>query len=480
MAFWRFTLWLLVLSFSLSGGSWAEETALDRYVAKPDAHYQFSNYHTEHLGVYTAYFLKMTSQQWRSSAEVDRPIWEHEVVVVIPTVGLESSDTAVLLIDGGDNVGEPLTEVSPVVGAAAVATGTVLAVVRQVPNQPLYFTDESNRGRQEDEILAYSLDKALKAREAGDPAWAEWAVHLAMTKAAVRTMDTVQTFAASKGKPVKNFLVLGGSKRGWTTWLTAAVDARVKAIVPASIDMLNLGQQFIHHWEAYGFYAPALQDYVDFNLPCRLQTPAGQALLQVVDPYAYRDRYTMPKLILNASGDQFFLSDSWRFYYADLLSLRWLRYTPNADHKQTEDTVEAGLSWIDDILDNKSSPQMTWKLTRRGALRVQTSTTPKEVRLWQATNPNARDFRLEAIGEAWTSQKLEPRSDGTYVGRVSKPATGWTAFFVEATFESAGELEPEQTYTTGIQVIPDTLPYAGTACGGTVGTTATAPVEALE
>lgn len=452
--------WILLLT-PMSLTALAAETALDRYVSRFDPNYTYSQYHSENEGLYTAYFLTMTSQQWRSASEVDRPIWTHEVAIVIPRFGLDETDTAILLIDGGDNNDTPMDNVDPIVGAVAVA-GVIIAVVRRVPNQPLFFTDEVGNGRKEDAILAYSLDKAL---DTGDP---EWAVHLAMTKAAVRAMDTIQEFSASKGRTVKDFLVLGGSKRGWTTWLTAAVDKRVRAIVPASIDMLNLGQQFIHHWEAYGFYAPALNDYVEFDLPCRMQTTEGQALLQVVDPYAYRDRYTMPKLILNATGDQFFTSDSSRFYYEGLPGPKWLRYAPNTDHKQSEDVILSGLSWMDDVLDNKTSPNLEWKLSRRGVLWVRPSATPKEVRLWQATNVDARDFRLETIGAAWTSEILQPRKNGLYAGKVQQPATGWTAFMIEATFDVAGpeELNPDQVYTTGVQVIPDTLPYAGTACGG--------------
>ncbi|MBL8247609.1 MAG: hypothetical protein JNK95_04480, partial [Candidatus Competibacter sp.] len=459
---WRFSIWLTVLGLALSGNGWAVETALDRYVAKPDSNYAFTHYHTQRGVGYTAYFLEMTSQQWRSASEVDRTLWKHEVALVIPQFGLDSSDTAILLIDGGSNGGALMTDVEPAVGAAAAATGAVIAVVRQVPNQPLYFSDDAGRGRKEDEILAYSLDKAL---DTGDM---EWAVHLAMTKAAVRAMDTLQTFAASKGKQIKDFLVLGGSKRGWTTWLAAAVDRRVKAIAPASIDMLNLGRQFIHHWEAYGFFAPALNDYVAFDLPCRMQTPQGKALLQVVDPYSYRDRYTLPKLILNATGDQFFATDSSRFYYADLPGPKGLRYTPNTDHKQGEETIINALAWMDDILGNKTSPQIAWTLEENGALRVSPTTQPKQVRLWQATNLGARDFRLEAIGPVWTSQVLQPNADGRYVGTVQQPATGWTAFLVEVTFATAGTLKPDEVYTTGVQITPDTLPYAGTACGGTL------------
>ena len=457
----------------------AAETALDRYVARPDPHYAYHLYHTQDRAAYAIYFLEMTSQQWRSTREVDRPLWTHEVALVIPRLGLDSTDTAILVIGGGSNGGALMTEISDAVGAAAITTGAVLALVNQVPNQPLYFTDEAGKGRKEDEILAYSLDKALDTNDM------EWAVHLAMTKAAVRAMDTVQTFAASKGVQIKNFLVLGGSKRGWTTWLTAAVDPRVKAIIPASIDMLNLGQQFTHHWEAYGFYAPALKDYVEFNLPCRVQTPAGKALLQVVDPYAYRDRYTMPKLILNATGDQFFVTDSSRFYYDALPGPKWLRYTPNTDHKQSEDVIIDALSWIDDVLDHKTSAHIDWVMADNGLIWIWPSAKPKAVKLWQATNPVARDFRLESLGPVWTGrdlipwepvvlsswttsstglQELAPMPNGSYVGVVSQPPAGWTAFLIEATFDTAGVLEPDQVYSTGVQIIPDTLPHAGTAC----------------
>ena len=459
---WPSSLWLAVLGLLLTHGVQAEETALDRYVARPDPNYAYTLYDTQRRrGLYTAYFLRMASQQWRSASEVDRPIWEHEVIILIPEVALDSTKTAVLLIDGGSNGGTPTTSVPELLGAASIATGAVIAAVRQVPNQPLFFPEDPGRGRKEDEILAYSLDKALVT---GD---LEWPVHLAMTKAAVRAMDTVQEFAADRGQEVRDFLVLGGSKRGWTTWLTAAVDSRVKAILPASIDMLNLGRQFVHQWEAYGFYAPAVEDYVEFDLPCRMQTPEGRAVLQVVDPFAYRDRYAgLPKLVLNASGDQFFVTDSSRFYFAGLPGPKWLRYTPNTDHGQNQDAIERALSWIDDILNNKASVNIDWTVTGDGALRVTASSRPKRVRLWQATNPEARDFRLESLGAIWTSQVLEAEPDGAYLGFVPPPAAGWTAFFVEVTFDTAGFFKPDQVYTTDVLITPDVLPFAGTACDG--------------
>jgi PhoPQ-activated pathogenicity-related protein len=177
----------------------------------------------------------------------------------------------------------------------------VVIKVNQIPNQPLYFADEDNVARREDAIIAYSFDKFLKT---GDE---EWPALLPMTKAVVRAMDTIQAFLVERRSlRIDDFIVVGGSKRGWTTWLTAAADKRIKAIAPASIDLLNMGEQFRRHFEAYGFYAPAIADYVALDIPNRIATPEGQALLRIVDPYAYRERFTMPKIILNSTGDQFF------------------------------------------------------------------------------------------------------------------------------------------------------------------------------
>ena len=85
---WRYAPWLAVLLIGLAGASAAAETALDRYVAKPDPNYAYHQYSASNRAGYNAYFLNMTSQQWRSTAEVDRPIWQHEIIVVIPQVSL--------------------------------------------------------------------------------------------------------------------------------------------------------------------------------------------------------------------------------------------------------------------------------------------------------------------------------------------------------------------------------------------------------
>ena len=82
-------------------------------------------------------------------------------------------------------------------------------------------------------------------------------------------MDTVNAFAASKqgGRHrVDHFIVTGASKRGWTTWTTAAVDPPVAGIAPMVIDLLNVFPSYQHHYRVYGFWAPAVKDYYDAGL----------------------------------------------------------------------------------------------------------------------------------------------------------------------------------------------------------------------
>jgi PhoPQ-activated pathogenicity-related protein len=97
-------------------------------------------------------------------------------------------------------------------------------------------------------------------------------------------------------------------------------------------------------------------------------------------------------------------------------------------------------------------------MEKDGSITVETETKPREVNLWQATNPK-RDFRLLTIGKAYQSSPLKADDKGVYVGRVAKPESGWTAFFVELVFDSGDEKAPYK-FTTQVQVVPDVLPHS--------------------
>ncbi len=425
-------------------------TPLDDYVNTPDPvfRYELHPQATVTKKTHEAKVYHLVSQEWLTKAEVDRPLWEHWVTIHVPAE--RAFKPAMLFISGGGNGGSAPTP-NGAMTQIALMTKSVVVEIKQIPNQPLHFAGENmapytKSGRKEDALIAFGWDQFLTGGRA------EWLARLPMTKAVVRAMDLVQ-----KEQPdVKEFFVVGASKRGWTTWTTAAVDQRVIGIAPAVIDVLNFVPSLDNHHNAYGFWAPAVSEYEETNITGRIHTPRMKALLNIVDPYSYVDRLTMPKYIVNSTGDQFFPPDSSKFYFDDLKGEKYLRYTPNTDHGLNLGVYTNLASFYHALLNDTPRPVFDWKANADGSLAVHCTTKPEKVLLWQAHNPKARDFRLEEIGAAWTSTELSS-TDGTYHALPTLPESGYTAFMIELTFENP-DFQFPFVFTTGVQILPDTYP----------------------
>jgi PhoPQ-activated pathogenicity-related protein len=444
--------WAILIALFLA--TLAAATPLDDYIAKPDASYTYSVVQTIDHPLGKVYVLDMKSQTWRTEKEVNRTLWQHWLTIIVPND--VAHDTALLFINGGSNGGKPPSGPDGMLVQIALQTKTVVANLRMVPNEPLTFTDDPGNPRHEDAIIAYTFDKFLKTQ---DPTWP---LLLPMVKSAVRAMDTVQDYLTktTSGKvKINGFVVAGGSKRGWTTWLTGAVDKRVRAIAPIVIDVLNMGPQMQHHFAAYGFYSQAIGDYEQMKVLGRMDSQGGSNIRNFVDPYEYRDRYTMPKFIINSSGDQYFLCDSAQFYFKDLPANKYLLYCANTNHGLNGSNADKALTaWYSALLTGRELPSFTWDAAEPGHMVVNVKTRPTQVMLWTATNPTARDFRLETIGKAWQSAPLTGNDKGVYDARVQAPEKGWTAYFVELHFDSG--LPTPYRFSTEVRVVPDTLPFA--------------------
>ncbi|MFN0087902.1 MAG: PhoPQ-activated protein PqaA family protein, partial [Blastocatellia bacterium] len=61
-----------------------DRTALDKYVETPDPSYKYELVSKTAGSSHTTYILKMTSQTWRASSEVDRNVWWHWMILVKP------------------------------------------------------------------------------------------------------------------------------------------------------------------------------------------------------------------------------------------------------------------------------------------------------------------------------------------------------------------------------------------------------------
>lgn len=445
---------VLIVLLSLLVTSVVVATPLDDYIAKPDPSYTYSVVQTIDSPLAKAYILDMKSQTWRSEKEVNRTLWQHWVTIIVPND--VTSSTALLFISGGSNKNTKPPTPDMMVVQVALQSKTVAVDLKQVPNEPLIFADDPGNERNEDAIIAYTWDKFLKTKDA------TWPLQLPMVKSAVRAMDTVQDHLkkATGGKvQIKDFVVAGGSKRGWTTWLTGAVDKRVRAIAPIVIDVLNLGPQMQHHYAAYGFFSPAVGDYEQMKLLDLTNSQSISNALKLVDPYEYRARYTMPKFVINSTGDQYFPCDSAQFYFKDLPAPKYLYYNPNTEHSLSGSQADKVLlAWYMAILSGRPLPEFSWDVAGEGHMVVTAKTKPTQVNLWTATNPTARDFRLMTIGKAWTSAPLTGNDKGVYDAAVKAPEKGWSAYFVELLFDSGSSLPFR--FSTEVRVVPDTLPFA--------------------
>ncbi len=309
----------------------------------------------------------------------------------------------------------------------------LIAILFAVPNQPLFD------GLTEDDLIAHTFVKVL---ETGDK---EWACLLPMTKSAVRAMDAVQQFAERElNTKVTGFMVTGASKRGWTTWLTAVADPkRVKGIAPIVYDNLNIPAQMRHQREVFGGYSEQIREYVERGLT-DLVVAEGEMvrpLVELVDPYFYREHLTMPKLIINGTNDRYWALDAATFYFYDLPGEKHILYVPNAGHG-----LEGGLdrvlrtlsAFFHRVAGRIKLPELKWQWqgSEKDAfvLSVTSAPAPKEALVWTAQAPT-KDFR----DAQWSSQPA-PVTDISFQHkyRLEAPEQGYRAAFMELVYEVDG------------------------------------------
>jgi PhoPQ-activated pathogenicity-related protein len=400
---------------------------LERYVAKHGDALSHRLVEVRNTESGPAYVYQLRSHVWRGIE------WRHWLTIAPPS-DLERPHTALLLIDGGTNAATSPTTDAFGLGAKGEATGSFVATIDRVPNQPLFG------GWTEDPLIAYTYDKYLEGQGA------DWPLLLPMVASAVRAMDAIQRIVRDNhGAEIERFVLTGASKRAWTAYLTAAVDDRVVGVAPMVFDSLRLGPQMRQQLESYGEYSKAIQPYTDFRLQERLSTEEGRRLARIVDPYAYRDELDMPKLILLGTNDPYWTVDSANLYYDGLPSPKYLHYSPNVGHGVNGRGHETLLAFYESILSGSPLPELSWRISENGEFAVTWEGPPAQGVLWQASSPT-RDFR-EA---EWTPTDLGEA--GSFSAAAGRPEAGWSASFIAVRFDgvrgSSGKAVPFTLCTT--------------------------------
>ncbi|WP_428656378.1 PhoPQ-activated pathogenicity-related family protein [Runella sp.] len=401
------------------------ETALKSYINNGDNTFTWELKDSFPMGDdVTGYNLLLTSQKWRGIT------WRHQLTVLVPKENLH--DGAMLFITGGSNKEEQPNWSKadkmwiPLAGIAS-KNKAIVALLKQAPNQPLY-------GKlTEDALISYTLHNFKKD---GDYSWP---LLFPMVKSAVKAMTAVQEFSKQTLKhDVNGFLVTGASKRGWTTWLSAAIDDnRVKAIAPMVIDMLNMPATLEYQLKSYGEYSIQIEDYVKLEIPQSANTPQGNAITTMVDPYSYRAKLTVPKLIFIGTNDEYWTVDAIKHYYSQIPGKNMIHYVPNAGHDLGggAQAMEALSAFFGTTLDKKEYPTPTWNIssTKKG-INLAIKTAPSDLVdavVWTA-NSTDKDFR----NDKWTSRSLGISNKSNIKLQESYTGSGYKAFYVDMKYKN--------------------------------------------
>jgi len=402
---------------------------LTQYVAQQDDSYRWVKRREGELAGGQFVELTLTSQTWKKIP------WKHQLFVFKPK-DLANGNRALLMIAGGrwkEELAQPIANTSDnlpreavLLAAAAAQMKSPIAVLMHVPQQPIFGE------MVEDEAISYTFEQFLRTQDS------TWPLLLPMVKSAVRGMDTVQSFAKDNWSlNIEHFTVTGASKRGWTTWLTGAVDPRVDAIAPMVIDMLNMKPQMALQLSSWGGFSEQIEDYTRRGLQQHMNSPIGEQLQSIVDPYQYRDRLKQAKLIMLGTNDRYWPLEALNLYWPDLQGEKRILYVPNNDHglKDLPRIVGTLVALHREAAGEIKLANPVWQLREADGqlqLTIESDLPPAKVSAWVASSPT-KDFR----SAKWESQPIEA-IDGKYHFNQPTPAKGYVALFGEAVYEGDG------------------------------------------
>ena len=428
---------------------------LKEFVAQKDGSFRYEIMERGTISKSRWLRLHMVSQRWHDTD------WKHVIWVLAPESWIDAkddgpdkkqTDSAMLLISGGSWPAE-WGEKSPekmeprgelrLMAAAAESTNCPAIIISQIPFQPMM------ENRFEDALIAETFRLYLSGQ--GN----DWPLLMPMVRAAVRAMDATQAIAEEEWKrPIRRFTVTGASKRGWTTWLTSAVDPRVDALAPMVIDMLNMPVQMKHQLATWGKYSEQIADYTELQLPKYLATPGGIALQRIVDPFRYRKSLVQPKVLIFGTNDRYWPLDACNLYWNDLQAQKYLLYCPNQPHGITDYPRLVGtLSALHRSRTGQGDlPKLDWTIKAangRHNISMKSDVVPSKVELWQAKS-TTRDFR----DSQWTSTTIESTDDLLHNTVVEAPDQGYSAFFGDWTFRVEDKMPFH--FTTNVQIVDGT------------------------
>jgi PhoPQ-activated pathogenicity-related protein len=184
--------------------------------------------------------------------------------------------------------------------------------------------------------------------------------------------------------------------------------------------------------QAWGAPSEEIRPYTDLGLDRILASPAGAQLRAIVDPYSYRAKLTVPKLVILATNDEYFPPDSANLYFDGLREPKHLLYLPNEPHsvEDYEPVVRSLRALHEASGGGEPLPRIEWEhRAADGALALCLRTEPaaRSLRVWRAISDD-RDLRDAEWQPAGHSRLPAAR----FV--LAEPARGYVGLVGEASF----------------------------------------------
>jgi len=170
------------------------------------------------------------------------------------------------------------------------------------------------------------------------------------------------------------------------------------------------------------------------NLQAKLDTEIGRELVRIIDPYSYREKITIPKLLINGANDRYWTIDALSVYWQGLQKPKAVLYAPNAGHdlKDAISVIGTSSAFFHAVASGQSFPNLNWQYDEgenQLFLRIESSEKPSQGRIWYAlsSTKNFSDSTWKSLPMQLDGKKL--------IGKIEKPKSGNIAFWGEVSYQ---------------------------------------------
>ncbi len=278
----------------------------------------------------------------------------------------------------------------------SLASGVPVAIITKVPNTP--------PGMDESLLLALSNVRALKT---GD---LRLSLLYPMAQAYIKAASLVEKLAPH---PPSGFVISGGSKRGWTTWIVARHDPRVVALIPRSFNVADIALVKEAQLDAYGELRGGSKFFRSAAGEGNLTSlPGYHGFLQEYNPVSWINEVKdKPILVIMGTNDELF-PPGLEATYIHLHPNIHVAYLPNASHTGVhglEETWATIFSFIKHIEEERPWPEVGIDVERIGnvlAVNASAQGAPDSLMLVYAEPSRVGERYADYTGSVWRSINL--------------------------------------------------------------------------